>query len=178
MRVLFRLLNLAFLGTFLVSCDGLSSPSAAYDPLARPFEGTFAYVGCEGEGKTCLANDEEWTDSTLVIEKFEGEFAVEDVMLGLESNQLFIGDEYDRGETVVSVNDYYVLSLFGPDIGGPYLFNSIMFSLVFDPYGYEGRVTSDLQIRMYFLERKLTKQKRVDLTLPGSSSRLVFMPKG
>ena len=178
MRMLFRLLNLAIIGTFLVSCDGLSSPSAVYDPLARPFEGMFAYVGCEGNGVNCTANDAAWADSSIVIEKFEGEVAMEDVLPGLGVNQLFAGDDYVDHFSEGRISDYYVITVIGPDIGGPYYYKSIMGDLVFYLYGYEGKDPFDSAVRMNFLERKLTKEKRVDLTLPGSSSRLVFMPKG
>lgn len=177
MRMLFRLLNLAFIGIFLVSCDGLSSPSAAYDPLADAFEGAFVYVGCEGDGAICELNDASWADSSIVIEKFEGVFVIDDVMSELEANQLFIGEKY-YGSPEGSVTDYYAITVIGPDIGGPYYYKSIMGDLVFYLYGYEGNDPFDSAVRMNFLEQKLTKEKRVDLTLPGSSSRLVFMPKG
>lgn len=177
MRLLFRLLNLAFLGTFLVSCDGLGSPSAAYDAFARPFEGTFAYVGCEGNGVNCTANDAAWADSSIVIEKFEGVFVIDEVMSELEANQLFIGENY-YGSPEGSVTDYYLINVLGPDIGGPYLFHSIMGSLAFYPYGEDVNSPADLNLRMYFLQRKFTKEKRVDLGFIDSNSRLVFMSKG
>lgn len=177
MRMLFRLLNLAFLGTFLVSCDGLSSPSAAYDPLANAFEGTFVYVGCEGDGAICELNDASWADSSIVIEKFEGVFVIDDVMSELEANQLFIGEKY-YGSPEGSVTGYYLINVLGPDIGGPYSFWQIAGSLVFCLYGYEGRDPWGASIEMYFLQRKFTKEKRVDLGFLDSNTRLVFMSKG
>ena len=177
MRISSRLLTLAFIATLLASCDGLGSPSIAYDPFARPFEGTFAYVGCEGNGVNCETNDADWAESRIVIEKFEGVFVIDDVMSELEANQLFIGDKY-YGSPEGSVTDYYLINVLGPDIGGPYHFWQIAGSVTFCLYGYEGADPWDVSVQMDFLQRKLTKEKRVDLTLPGFSSRLVFMPEG
>lgn len=180
MRLLFRLLSFVLIGTFLASCDGLSTPSVVYDPLANAFEGTFVYVGCEGDGAICELNDASWADSSIVIEKFEGEVTMEDVLPGLGANQLFAGDDYVDHSSEGRISDYYVITVIGPDIGGPYYYKSIMGDLVFYLYGYEGKDPFDSAVRMNFLERKFTKERRVDLMLPYpySDSRLVFMPKG
>ena len=178
MRLLFRLLSLTFIATFLASCDGLGSPSPAYDPFARPFEGTFAYVGCEGNDKNCAINDAAWADSSIVIEKFDDEVTTEDVLPGLEANQLFIGDDYVDYSSEGRIDGYYVITVVGPDIGGPYSFWQVAGSVIFCLYGYEGEEPWDASIGMKFLERKLTKEKRIDLFRPHSDFRLVFMTKG
>ena len=94
-----------------------------------------------------------------------------------EANQLFIGENY-YGSPEGSVTDYYLINVLGPDFGGPYLFHSIMGSLAFYPYGKDVNSYKDLNLRMYFLQRKFAKEKRVDLEFLDSNTRLVFMPKG